>query len=268
MLCSLLRHNRGPRIHILHSAGAGRELLKLKSFAMGYGSEVSLYQVSAEEVRGLRVDGWVSLAVYYRLLGPHILPGSITKILYLDSDIIVRRSLTELWNIDLGRYALAAVEDVGRPRRFNSGVMLINLNFWRQNNVPERAITFGRDHPEKNEDWDQSALNAILVDQWFELPPIWNGQVALGLGYEPPADSAIIHYAGPVKPWHYSSWKVPHPFIYEYHRYRRKTPWRRYGLQEGRAILPPRLARLASIVRVLLPSGARRWLKSRLMEKA
>ena len=34
---------------------------------------------------------------------------------------------------------------------FNSGVMLINLDYWRQNNVGERAIAFVRDNPTKSE---------------------------------------------------------------------------------------------------------------------
>lgn len=48
---------------------------------------------------------------YYKLLIPKILP-KVDKILYLDCDVIVKKSLKELWQINISNYLLAAVSDL------------------------------------------------------------------------------------------------------------------------------------------------------------
>jgi lipopolysaccharide biosynthesis glycosyltransferase len=221
-----------------------------------------------EDFENLRVDKYLSIATYYRLFSPRVLPANLTKVLYLDSDIVVRRSLSGLWNTDLNDHALAAVEEFGdfrktpRIRKFNAGVMLINLDFWRRNSVAEQAMAFARNHPEKVEWHDQDALNAVLDDRWIRLSAIWNEQtgVVSALRMEPARDAAIVHFEGPVKPWQwYWNVRVPHPLKYEYHRYRSRTPWRRYKLREGRAILPWRLPLLLRlVVNTLLLSNSQR----------
>jgi lipopolysaccharide biosynthesis glycosyltransferase len=271
MLCSLLEHNSVSRIHLFHDSIAGYELAKLKSLVEKYRSEITFYEVEPAAFQDLRVDKWVSAATYYRILGPRLLPTSISKVLYLDSDIIVRGSLTRLWSTDLADYALAAVSDCNDNARkalglaegtkyFNAGVLLINLRFWRQKNVAERAISFAKENPEKIQYWDQDALNATLAHQWVEIPQCWNWQywrrTIPGTEMEP----AIVHFLTENKPWH---WSNDHPFKREYRRYRLKTPWRRYR-EEDQPRLPQRLRRsLKRFARLAVPRSARRWLRSR-----
>jgi hypothetical protein len=69
MLCSLLDRNSGRRIPFYSSVGS-HELAKLKSLTARYGSEIALYEALPSDFEDLRVDKWVSFAVYYRLLGP------------------------------------------------------------------------------------------------------------------------------------------------------------------------------------------------------
>ena len=249
----------------------------LKAFVEKYETQLLCYEMVQQSFRGLRVDRDVSIATYYRLAAPHILPSNVGKILYLDSDIIVRRSLEDLWNTDIQDYALAAVIDPwwspgGGPhvevppgaKYFNAGVLLINLDYWRMNNVSENATAFARNNFEKVHYWDQDALNAILVDRWIPVPQIWNaydfhkGRSVI--------DPAIVHFCGP-KPWHWyaehARWSARYAFIHEYRRCRRKTPWPRYRL-EGEPRFSGRLYfSLRSLGRVLLPGGVRRWLRSR-----
>ena len=272
MLCSLLEHNSVSRIHLFHSSVASGELAKLRSLVARYKSEITLYEIVPADLENLRVDKWASVAVYFRLLAIRLLPAHLNKVLYLDSDIIVTRSLIDLWNTDIGDHALAAVsnyednarEALGLPagtKYFNSGVLLINLEYWRQNNVPERAMSFVRNNPDKAQYWDQDALNAVLVHQWVELPSCWNWQDWL---HKPVAGMkpAIVHFIAGDKPWH---WSNNHPFKHEYHKYRLKTPWRQYQ-QEGRPGLPQRLNRsLRSIARAVLPANLRQRLRSRLL---
>ncbi|WP_225354403.1 glycosyltransferase [Streptococcus pneumoniae] len=51
---------------------------------------------------------------------------SESRVLYLDLDIVVRKSIDELWDLDLTAIPLAAVRDDFYTHNFNSGVLLIN----------------------------------------------------------------------------------------------------------------------------------------------
>jgi lipopolysaccharide biosynthesis glycosyltransferase len=275
MLCSLLEHNCVSKIHFLHSSIANAELAKLKYWVMKLGSRILFYEIVSAEFVDLRVDKWVSVAVYYRLLTSRLLPADLSKVLYLDCDIVIRRPLNDLWNTDLAGYALAAVSNyrddagdvLGLPegtKYFNSGVLLINLQFWRENNVPERVIAFARNNPDKVQFWDQDGLNATLVNQWIELPPRWNAQMDKWVPFSPEmqGDLAVVHFVTSDKPWH---WANRHPLKHEYHKYRLKTPWWQYR-QEGRPPLPQRFYHsLRVFARAVLPVGWRRWLRSNLM---
>jgi lipopolysaccharide biosynthesis glycosyltransferase len=267
MLCSLLEHNPIIRIHFLHGSIPRSELLKLEALAANYGCEkIVFYDVRQVDFEDLRVDKWASIAVYYRLLAPRLLPDTIEKVLYLDSDLIVRKSLAPLWNTDIADRPLAAVpdyiggtagRDLGLPdgtKYFNSGVLLMNLQYWRRNSVAEQAISFIRHNPDKVQYWDQDALNANLANQWVELPTQWNWQDfdARGQDQEP----AIVHFVSWDKPWR---WSNKHPYKEEYHKYRLKTPWREYR-QEGR----PSPVRI--VARAVLPARVRQWIRSRLAQ--
>jgi lipopolysaccharide biosynthesis glycosyltransferase len=276
MLCSLLEHNDVSRIHLFYSSVPKQELEKLESFVRGYGSKITFYEMTLEDFKGLHIDKWASAAVYFRLLAPRLLPIDLNKILYLDTDIVVRGSLADLWNTDITGRALAAVphnedEDdfrkaLGLPEGapyLNSGVLLINLRFWRENKVVEHAISFIMDNPGKVQFWDQDALNATLIGQWVELPTIWNWR-----SWERPSkgekDPVIVHFVGHHKPW---QWANQHPFRREYRKYRQKTPWP--YKEEG---VPSLLRRfnhsLRIFARTILPDGLQRRLKSRNVTRA
>ena len=263
MLCSLLEHNSICRIHLFYSSVEERELAKMKSLVARYETKIASYKIEPADFTDLRVDKWASPAVYYRFLAPRLLPTDVKKVLYLDLDIIVRGSLKNLWNTDLTGCALAAVPDLGNASQmalglptgakyFNSGVLLINLQFWRQNSVPERAIAFARENPEKVQYWDQDALNGSLVDKWCELPAYWNWLYwSRPSEHDTEEQPAIVHFHGQHKPWH---WSNTHPFRQEYRKYRGRTPWP--YREEGVPALPRRLAR------IILPNSLRRWLRS------
>lgn len=88
---------------------------------------------------------------FCRLFLCDLLPNDIEKVLYLDSDTLICKDLTELWNTDLGHYHAAAVSDfvsaeycdlVGlepTDRYYNSGVILFNLKQCRANKYIEQV---------------------------------------------------------------------------------------------------------------------------------
>jgi len=103
--------------------------------------------------------------------------SNLNKILYLDCDIIVDKSLKNLWDINIDNYYLAAViapyNDAKHVLRhvlrkttsfnsnlyFNSGVLLINLKKWRLENVEDKFINIMKEYYIA----DQDILNLVLA---------------------------------------------------------------------------------------------------------
>jgi lipopolysaccharide biosynthesis glycosyltransferase len=270
MLCSLLAHNRVSRVHFFHNSITKSELDKLIALVKEYGSEIKSYELELSDFEGLQLDKWATAAVYFRLFAPRFLPEDLDRILYLDTDLIVRHSLLELWNTDVTEYALAAVphnadedplfEYLGLPKGvpcFNSGVLLINLKYWKEHDVGANAVAFVRDHPERIQYWDQDALNATLIGRWLSLPTTWNYRCWWDQTVK---DPDIFHFAGANKPWH---WTHRNPFKREYRDYRNKTPWP-YEIED----LPSLRRRIwyyaLLISSFVLPEAARRRIRPRL----
>ncbi|HYW20230.1 MAG TPA: glycosyltransferase family 8 protein [Nodularia sp. (in: cyanobacteria)] len=192
-----------------------------------------IYEVQDAEVENLKVSEHISSAAYYRLLAAEILPNDIDKILYLDSDLIVNGSIIELYNYDIANYVLAAhgKKVVTTKKRlelnsnyyFNSGVMLINLETWRNMNIGDKCIELIRNRPEMIELWDQDALNKVIDGQFLNVDQKWNSLIDLYDGNSQANDqSMVIHFIGSLKPW--QIWCIS-PEKELYWSYLKKSPW-------------------------------------------
>lgn len=69
---------------------------KLIHTAEFHGAKIELIDVSENLFAGLKVSSLFPRSIYFRYLFPNLLPNE-SKLLYLDCDIIVRGSLSELW---------------------------------------------------------------------------------------------------------------------------------------------------------------------------
>ena len=126
----------------------------------------------------------ITIVSYYRLFLANLLPEKIDKIIYLDSDLIVRNSLNEMYNYNIENYAIGAIPDMFEghiepynrlkyPQSlgyFNAGVLLINLNYWRKNKLINKFIEFATLHPERIVAHDQDILNYVLCENKLRLP--------------------------------------------------------------------------------------------------
>ncbi len=180
---------------------------------------------------------WPRVA-WSRIFIPTMLP-EVSKALYLDIDILVCDDLRELFETDLsGASAGVVLEHVSHegshfnerlgipqscPGYFNSGVMLMNLDFFRSHGLIDKVVAFARSHADVLSSPDQDALNAVLCDSLKRLHPRWNWhdgltriilranpKAALWRGNTPPKaleaalHPGILHYQGPYKPWRYN----------------------------------------------------------------
>lgn len=156
-------------------------------------------------------DYHVTIPTYFRFNAPKYFP-ILNKILYLDCDVIIRTSLHELFDIDIENYSAMMVEDASNATEkerlkinqyFNAGVMMINLNYWRQNNITNKLFEYAIEH--KNEIlWqDQDIINKVLNNKILSINKEWNYQYFL-YEYSNAAElknAKILHYAGRFKPW-------------------------------------------------------------------
>ncbi len=174
--------------------------------------------------------GRLNMTVFYRCMLATLLPPDVHKVIYMDCDVIVVRSLTSLWNTDLDNLAVAGVPDLlhtpdeyfnrlGYDRSygyFNGGVLLLNLDYWRANNVERRLSDFFNKHRDRVVRNDQDIMNAVLYKEKVLVDYVWNVQIDVfdRISHKTPEgsahclriinDAAIVHFCHKKKPWHYA----------------------------------------------------------------
>lgn len=191
------------------------------------------------KMANLELRGHFQIETYYRLLMQDIFLDW-GKMLYLDSDMVVLRDIAELYDVDVDGYLLAACRDADTaglyngydPSRkaytdkvlklsdpyayFQAGTILFNLDLFRKTfDVDDMIGLAAQGH------WkllDQDVLNVLAQGCVRHVPMKWNVMTDWrGLRikriirrapqelYDEYMDArshpAIVHYAGPEKPW-------------------------------------------------------------------
>jgi len=163
----------------------------------------------------------------FPLLLPELLPSTLDRVLFLDADLLILDDLARLWEVSTAGRALAAAPDgaihlCSSPRGvkfcdewgvaegstyFNCGVMLIDLEAWRNREVTRRACNYLNRAGDQADFLHQQALNAVLWSDWQRLDQRWNLLASVaGRAYGQPASGfsetpGIVHFAGRFKPW-------------------------------------------------------------------
>lgn len=241
-----------------------QELLQKVLAPYGYRSTLYFHAIPHAWVEGLPLlhfmkPGSMPPVMWYRVFLSRVLDGD-SKVLYLDCDTLVMDDLLPLWNTDLADHALAAVTDpfwgserhwparMGLPTPegyFNSGVMLLNLDWWRRTDMVRLVVEHGRTHASQTRYGDQDSLVALLHTHRLALSPRWNMMRMMML--VPHARSlfglseivmssrwpGIVHFEGFTKPWIDPS---KHPYGRAYQDYAKQLPWpivrRAYNLND------------------------------------
>ena len=205
-------------------------------------------------------SGWNPI-VLARLLLDKLLPKNLHRILYLDGDTMVRKSLQELWQTDMGTCSIGAcMEPTCSLKRkaemglsgipyHNAGVLLIDLDNWKANETGKEIIDYYQAHDGKLFANDQDAINGSQKGKIYTLPFTYNYHNTYDLykyrllkkncDYSVPGpkdvlntkkDPCIIHFLGEDRPWRKGS---RHRFRDEYLEYLDKTPWKGKGMETG-----------------------------------
>ncbi|KAH9305283.1 hypothetical protein KI387_009687 [Taxus chinensis] len=173
---------------------------------------------------------------YARSYLPHILPGCVDRIIYLDSDLVVVDDIAKLyWETSLKSHILAAPEYCranftkyftqhfwsdpelsrtfeGRKKRacyFNTGVMVIDMVKWREGMYTEK-IEEWMEVQKKRRIYDLGSLPPFLLVFAGEVEAVderWNQHGLGGDNFEGrcrklhPGPVSLLHWSGKGKPW-------------------------------------------------------------------
>lgn len=217
---------------------------KMQETIEKYKGSIQFINIDTARFANLYTSFQYTAAIYYRLDLPNILPLEIEKCLYVDCDLLFYDDIEKLWDTDLQGHPIGVIEDVGlmtshkglaekqqhlglnyNSKYFNSGVIVMDLKQWRENNYGQSAIELA-----VNNDFishDQDVLNKLFLDNWAELDYRWN--VIPPITYLYPKilfsriyrnksiiarkNPGILHYAGRYKPWEF----VEHKGFNEYY---------------------------------------------------
>ena len=246
-LVSIFENNRDNQIciHILCNGLSINDINTIQSLADRYGSTVSFYTPNNSLLEGFKVCKFrkrISLATYYRCILSLVIPNSIHQIIYLDCDLLVLGSLRPLWETNMQNIGIAGVRDIAANDEsryqvlayppshsyFNAGVMLINLDYWRQHNIAEACINLYREHPERILFNDQDILNILFHENKVELDIKYNMQdgfyrrACSSIPLEKLKSPIILHFTNR-KPWDYDNL---HPLRHLFFKYQDLTSYR------------------------------------------
>ena len=210
--------------HVLVDGVSERMRRRILDFLPHGSASIRWIEVDLDMFRGFSTISYISKITYARFLIPRIFPDTVSRVLYLDCDILVLDDLRALWETDLEGHVLGAVLDridsqlknqtirlpVPRVRDyFNAGVLLIDLDQWRKLQVVETALQYLQRCPGSPYS-DQDALNFACDGVWKKLDSRWNY-----LAYDEKFD--VSELAGEHKPGivHFTTWNKPwRPGVY------------------------------------------------------
>lgn len=256
--------NTGSSIcfHILHDATLSEEnKYKLKQVAFGGGHRILFHFLNMEIFSHVeKQTASFTIGTMFRIMLPELLPD-LSKIIYLDADLLVNRDIKELWDIDISGYCLAAVPDVGTvegnvhpvpvmrheveaSHYFNAGVLCLNLDKIRKKgNMRTQILDYLTQTPEATYP-DQDAINVLYKGETLLLDSSWNYfALIVRNNEEKELKKRIYHYAS-TRCLLYS----PTDMERRYYETIVHTPW---GTEEGRRQLDKAFERLCDRVEQL-----------------
>ncbi len=156
--------------------------------------------------------------VYARLMLHQLLPADITRVIYLDCDMLMRGPIEALATLDLAGHPIAAVLDPGRHRQmlgrdfrqngdlfdfnfayFNAGMLVIDRHGFGAADLPGQTRRMHESGLLKRIQYDQAVLNLVFKNNWLPLDFRWN-LICPWPAHEV-LEPHLLHYTGHRKPW-------------------------------------------------------------------
>jgi len=237
---SILKHSSCPENVIFHFLVGNRDAgLRSLIFSTFPFLRFKVYHFDEALVKS-RISASVRLALehplnYARSYLADILEPCVERVIYLDSDLIVVDDIVKLWGIRLGSRAIGAPEYChtnftkyftdsfwsnkaftkvfdhlrNKPCYFNTGVMVMNLVKWREQNYRSTIESWMKRQKEARI-YELGSLPPFLLVFAGNVEPIdhrWNQHGLGGDNLEGrcrplhPGPVSLLHWSGKGKPW-------------------------------------------------------------------
>lgn len=254
-LASVLKNFGGDRqlnVYILTDRFLSEQgLQKIRDLRAHRDFELENVIVDASQFAKIRTTPGITLATYYRLVMHDVLPLDVERCIYLDSDIIIRRSLEEIYDVPMDGFLFAGVQDsisYVYNRKFslptnaphiNAGVTIVNVKEARASAFSEKINDYLDKHRYLVTLGDQQIINAVFYQKIKYIPVAWNVHGSMFLPdwrkqhagvnnsfsneelTDATKDPAAIHYTYKRKPWV----SMEHPRAAEWWDYAIITPF-------------------------------------------
>lgn len=189
MLASLFSNNKYPLNVYLLSSDFDNGLFDLAQKYCEQWEDKRLIPVSlsSSDLNGLPISDRFPVEIYYKLLGVDILPKEESRVLVMDIDMIVKQDLSQVFELSVDNYALAACRDIygyvyGEEKNniarltlsdkqvyFNAGFMYYNLDYLRNDGGAKYIIEQAYKHDNLLKWPEQDLLNILYGDNFLEL---------------------------------------------------------------------------------------------------
>ena len=268
---SLFDKNRGAEtitVYVLSLGLSEENIGKLQEIVDTFGRELVILELGNIRKRfDFEVDtGGYDISIMGRLFMGEMLPEEVDRVLYLDCDTVIVRSLEKMWKTNLGEAILGAVpeptiyeavkDSIGlgmEDNYYNSGVLLVDLKRWREEQVQEKLMQFLKEKGGALFASDQDLLNGALKGRIHTLMPVCNffpnyryfsykTLVEHAPSYKTVSKEAfqkakkhpmIIHYMGDERPWIRGN---RNHYRLAYEKYLAKTPWAGTPKEKGKEL--------------------------------
>lgn len=234
----------------------------------------------------INVGRW-NISTFYRLFLATMLPDNLDRILFIDCDTLVMQDLTELYEMDMQDKWLYGVDDYrGAAYRtnlglnpddnyINNGVLLMDLNAWRENKVETMFLQYIHDNQGDITFVDQGVQNGVLskigkngiihtkyncMTVFFAFnyhnliklrkPPVARSEKEYEEAVKNPV---IVHFQScfrmSIRPWVKG---CKHPYAQKYLEYKNKSPWKDEPMFEDDRTVPQKILSAGTSV---MPEG-------------
>lgn len=259
-MISLLSHNSGVHIYVIGPDIQSQNRFLLEQTARLYGGDCTVLNIpDFDEERTPSQKRWPVFTIM-RLFVSKIVPDTIKRILYLDSDTFITNNIDKLWDFNMQGKLYCGVKDcIGKRYKrniglddsdpyINGGVFLADLEALRNIEISSSIRSFFRKHFYAMSYFDQDVLNHVFRGKIGILPPEYNVMTTVvKMEYDElcilrrPSDyyseedinfakeyPCIIHFSShllSIRPWYKNS---EHPYAKAFQRCAGRSPWKEH----------------------------------------
>lgn len=241
-ITSVLLNNEDLKFHFhIFSNNVSIENHRLfEELARQYNTKITFYLLDDDLLKSLPTasKSW-NHSIYFRLIAIDYFADKLDSIIYLDSDIICKKSIHSLLDESFDGKKLIAVHDkfvdtshiknIHPEHYFNSGFLYFNLDKNQSKSLTDKVISIVENgkftHP------DQDALNIIFNDNVKIIEHCFNSFFNIDSlirnkkrKFEITSETIFIHYVGVSKPWH--DWTQYYKDVNYFKVARDNSPWR------------------------------------------